>query len=1274
MKKLINFALVVLFSGAQLLSAQGIIPLNAPVNSFKILSQTKSGLRVSMSFSEIKTRTVSTSQGPFTEISVDGFSKIYNSGKPQLPALTRLLEIPYGASVSVNLISYDEQIVPLSGKNSQGFKLMPCQPTVSKNVQSSSVPFYYDQLFYMQNAYNTDPLVTVNPEGITRGVQMGTLSVSPIRYNPAKNILKVYNNLIFEITFNNADYTLTEQMKSKYYSPAFTPVYNSMINYTAPASKDQLTKYPIKYVIVSLSSMQTTLQPFVKWKRQKGFTVIEQYYASLPTTATVKTYLQGLYTAGTASDPAPSFVLFVGDVAQIPTYTGVASTAHKTDLYYVTFDGSSDYIPDMYYGRFSATSTTQLQPQIDKTLEYEKYLMPNPSYLDTVIMIAGVDDGSQPDGGYSQVHANGQINYGTTNYFNTAHGIYSNTYLWPTTNSSSTDVLIRNKAGIGVGYANYTAHGSSTGWADPSFQTSDVASMHNNHKYGLMIGNCCQTNTFNDTECFGEALLRAANKGAVGYIGASDYSYWDEDYYFGVGNRASIVEFPTYDASNLGAYDRMFHDQGQPKTSWYYTNGQMIYAGNLAVEASASTMKKYYWEVYHLMGDPSVMTYFSVPDPLTVSYVNPQNVGVTTLTVNTEEDAYVAISHNGVLLDAELAPVGGVVTLNFTAFASPDTADIVVTKQNKQPYIGTVRFVSPSLPRDASISNVIVPAASYSCAGISITPQVTLTNMGTSALTSVDILYHVDAQSNSTYHWTGNLATLASVDVNLPSMTLVAGSHSFTAATSNPNNGADQNTSNDSYTKNYTVDNLVVSADFSAATTSYCTAPASVSFTNASANGQTWNWDFGDGSTSTDQNPTHSYTNPGVYTVVLTAGAGVCGSDAETKTSYITVGSTPPSTIGAGRCGAGSVTLTASGSGTLNWYDAATGGNLVNTGTSYITPSLSSTTTYYVVNSAAAATQNVGKTDITGGGGNSTLTGRWLVFDCYAPCTLVSAKVYASTTGNRTFELRNSAGTPITETTVNITTANTLVTVPLNFAIPVGTDMQIGLKSTSANSNLYRNTGGVSYPYTYPGYISITTSNAGTNPESYYYYLYDWVVQPQACTSAATPVTASIFAAAPVANFTYTNASYTVNFNNTSTNGSSYYWDFGDGTTSTQQTPSHTYSSNLVYNVMLITTNNCTSDTAYASVNLTTVSVSELANGGSVQVYPNPVKGTVNLVITNAIAEKVELVDVTGRILKTFTNVNDRISVDMQAFSAGVYYFRVISGGESHVCKFTNLY
>ncbi len=67
------------------------------------------------------------------------------------------------------------------------------------------------------------------------------------------------------------------------------------------------------------------------------------------------------------------------------------------------------------------------------------------------------------------------------------------------------------------------------------------------------------------------------------------------------------------------------------------------------------------------------------------------------------------------------------------------------------------------------------------------------------------------------------------------------------------------------------------------------TAPLTVHFNDTSTNHPTvWSWNFGDGSTSTQQNPTHIYTTLGSFTVTLTV-TNPGGSDTETKTSYITV-------------------------------------------------------------------------------------------------------------------------------------------------------------------------------------------------------------------------------------------------------------------------------------------------------------------------------------------------------------------------------------------------
>jgi PKD repeat protein len=1248
------------------------INLSAVKNDFKLSQKSALKFKVTSSLSSINLLNVLTARGNFFEMNIDGYTKIYNIGKPQLPVLSKLIEIPMNAQVQINIISYDEEIINLNNYDIPG-KLMPCQISYTKSSDPASRVFSYDQSFYQQNAFNSDPLVRVETAGIMRGVQIGNLYIAPFRYNPVQNILKVYNNIEFEVVFNNADLALTDQMKQKFYSPYFESSFGTIVNYRDPAAKDVITKYPVKFVIISLTSFQATLQPLAYWKRQKGFTVIEKYYASAPTAATVKTYVQGLYAAGTSTDPAPTFVLLVGDIAQIPT-NAATTFSGATDLYYCTMDGTSDYQPDIYYGRFSATTVAELQPQVDKTLEYEKYLMPNPSYLDTVVMIAGVDDGSQADGGFSQVWGNGQINYGTNNYFNPAHGIYSYTYLWPATNNAATDVLIRTNIGRGVGYTNYTAHGSATSWADPTFTVAQVASMNNLHKYGLMIGNCCVTNQFDySSPCFGETLLRAVGKGAVGYIGASYNSLWDEDYQWGVGVRSSIIENPTYSATQLGAYDGMFHDHGEAKTKWFYTNGQMVHAGCLAVQASTSSYKKYYWEEYHLMGDPSVMTYFSVPDALPVAYTNPQTVGVTTLAVTTIEDAYVAISHNGVLLNAQLAPAGGVVTLTFPAFTSQDTADIVVTKQNRAPYIGKVYFLQPSSPYDASVAQVLTPKTSYNCE-MNITPKVVIRNMGTTTLTSVNILSKVVGGTPQTQTWNGSLASMQSDTVDLQQISLATGSHVFLVYTNMPNGHADQNFVNDTMKISYTVNNLPLSSNFSINQNQNCAVPADFTFTNSSQNALSYFWNFGDGATSTDASPTHQYTQLGQYIITLTSDADVCGFANHTDT--VTVGNTPPIANDVSHCGPGAVTLTATGSSTLNWYDAITGGNLLQAGgATYTTPILNNTTTYFVENGETFPQKLGGKADKSGTAANLTNQNQYLIFDCFTPVTLVSIDVYTANAGNRTFELRNSAGTVLQSATVNVTStnANVAFTVPLNFSIPVGTNLQLGL-SSSSTCNLYRNgeTSNLPYPYTTAGVVSITTSSASTTPLRYYYYMYNWKLQQPSCVSAREAVDAIINTNVPAAGFTNSLSIYTATFTNTSTNGVSYLWDFGDGTTSTEANPVHVYPGDGTYHVVLTTTNECGSVTAEKDIVILTTGIAEAAKDGF-EIYPNPTKSVLNININNADVSKIELVDNIGKLIFVSEKVNKTNKIEMSRFADGVYFIRLYTSEKTVTYKISKV-
>lgn len=93
------------------------------------------------------------------------------------------------------------------------------------------------------------------------------------------------------------------------------------------------------------------------------------------------------------------------------------------------------------------------------------------------------------------------------------------------------------------------------------------------------------------------------------------------------------------------------------------------------------------------------------------------------------------------------------------------------------------------------------------------------------------------------------------------------------------------------YTKTNFISVQGIKSDFKSNTRSG-PAPLNVDFTDLSSSDsgiKAWNWDFGDGTTSTLQTPpTHTYTNPGSYTVKLTATDGAGNTATEVKKDYIT--------------------------------------------------------------------------------------------------------------------------------------------------------------------------------------------------------------------------------------------------------------------------------------------------------------------------------------------------------------------------------------------------
>jgi len=557
-------------------------------------------------------------------------------------------------------------------------------------------------------------------------------------------------------------------------------------------------------------------------------------------------------------------------------------------------------------------------------------------------------------------------------------------------------------------------------------------------------------------------------------------------------------------------------------------------------------------------------------------------------------------AHSGVLTDACTSTSPGIMYMNFMDYSDDiDYANMTPNQVTRMQSAVSTYLMSVANNAASACAPPPVPVAAFTASATTVISGTAVTFTDQSTNTPTSWAWVITPAAG--WSWAGG----SNASTQSPQVLFTTPGTYTVALTATNANGSNTLTK----TSYITVTALPAPvADFTATPTTSCSGV--IQFTDASTNTPTsWAWNFGDGGTSPLQNPSHTYTASGTYTVSLTA-TNAQGNNTKTKTAYITINlPTAPVTINDTICGSGTALLSASGSGTLNWYDAASSGTLVNTGTTYSTPSLSATTTYYVENDLLHSPVYVGKADNSGTGGYVTGATNYLIFDCYTPVTLATVDIYFSGAGARTVELRNSSGTILQSTVVTLGTTSPQ-TVTLNFSIPSGTNLQLG--ATGSTINLYRNSTGVTFPYTSAGLLSIT----GASTANRYYYFYNWQIKEPDCSSSRTPVTAIVNSALPAsvsitANPTGAICSGTsVTFTATATNGGTtptYQWKKG-GTNITGATNS-TYTSTTLATGDIITCAIASNATCVTGSPATSNSITMTVNAGgaaSVSIAANP--------------------------------------------------------------------
>ena len=744
-------ALAVIMLGFQAF-AQGRIDL-APrgVKSTEAQNVSMTGFSATFSFNSIESELVSTERGDFSLITMDNSVFGGNIGDPQVPVNRELIAVPFGANPVVTVKSYSVNEYNLADYGIE--RLYPQQASVSKSEKNPK--FAYNEAAYAAKGYNEElPLAMVTVMGTMRGIQIGALQLNAVRYNASANTIRVYNDIEVEVTFEDADLALTEQTLVNTYSPYFRTVYATLFNEKAIRDiydeHPDLWAVPVKVLVVANRMFESTLQPWITWKTEKGFYMDVNYTDEIGTSASaIKTFITNKYNEGVAEGQAPTFLIIVGDNAQVPASQTGSATQCVTDLYYYAVaGGSNDYFGDMFHSRFTCENTTELETVIGKSLMYEQYTMPDPSYLGNTLLIAGWDGTWNPRIGKPT------IQYATNYYYNAAHG-FTNVYEFLEQPYNQPYASLN----TGVNYVNYTAHGSNTSWADPSFTNSNVNQLTNQDKYFLAMGNCCQAADWGISgKCLGETFITAPNKGAYAYIGSCPSSYWYEDYYFGVGATNVMNQMPPYDQSTMGVYDATFRDD-------FNSVSAIPFVGNVAVAYAhangyqGSVSDQYYWESYHVLGDGSICNYHINPIENTVSHMPTLPIGMDFYTVSADPGSYVGISKDGVLYGAGEIGEEGTADIPITPVTSGGNVKIVVTHPQRQPYIAEVPAAAMTGAYVAVDEFVLdVPQANY---GETVSMDVTLKNVGTLTSGALTATLSTECDYVNIVNGNGTLAALA---------------------------------------------------------------------------------------------------------------------------------------------------------------------------------------------------------------------------------------------------------------------------------------------------------------------------------------------------------------------------------------------------------------------------------------------------------------------------------------------------------------------------------
>jgi len=502
-------------------------------------------------------------------------------GSPQMPQIVKLIDIPSGATAKIKIANGD--YVEL-----EGFLPYPFQKPLKDGEKAEK--FYYNETAYTLGGYYPEDIVTISESGIWRDLQVASLRISPIQYNPETQKLRVYKNITIEVEFEHgkeADF----QKPATGISTAFDRIYSqNVINYDPALHIQDLTDEEVgyKYLVICPEEAVDVIEPLINLRHSQGYKIqIMTISPSFRTPQDFKTLITSLY----LSDGL-EYVLMVGDAnlsnPVVPMYywDAISGEESYSDSWYtcVVPGNDNDYLPELAIGRYVYSNLSELEHQIEKTMDYLLYYDDSRDWFENSLLVAHGEN-------YPQKYTQCKEEIRTYNYsiqnpeFSTIYG---------GAGGGNLDIVDYIN-GSSCGLFNYRGHGSETNWPQwsgwSSFTATQVNAMTNQHRLFVIFDICCSNGNIITyySDCLSETFMKA-NYAASAIYAAINPSYTDPNH---------VLDKELYKA----VYDDGVNNIG------YVTNVASVDMMSGWGDIGKANFQMYFWQ-----GDPAIDIWTHLPE------------------------------------------------------------------------------------------------------------------------------------------------------------------------------------------------------------------------------------------------------------------------------------------------------------------------------------------------------------------------------------------------------------------------------------------------------------------------------------------------------------------------------------------------------------------------------------------------------------------------------------------------------------------------------------